>query len=302
MIEIIKNPKINFLKVRYISFFISSIFVILGIIGVIRIVTGTANLGIDFSGGSLISIKFEKPVLVENIRRILRENNLSDKNVQQIPAENKIIIRLKKGEVEIGKAVEKIKEIFTKSMPDIKFEVDRNEEIGPAVGSTLQKQAIQAIIIALIGILIYIWWRFEFRFSIGATVATIHDVLVVLGIMIALNKEFSLLLITALLTLAGYSLTDTVVVFDRIRLNLKLRPKTESYFDCVNRSINEVLSRTIMTSLTTIITVLMLMILGGEVIHDFALAMFLGIIVGTYSSIFIASAIVVEWQLRSKKA
>jgi preprotein translocase SecF subunit len=169
------------------------------------------------------------------------------------------------------------------------------------VGKTLQSQARLAVLIALAGILLYIWIRFDFRFGVAATVTTFHDVLVVLGLMFILQREITLLIVTALLTLAGYSLTDTVVVYDRIRENLRLFRKKGGYATTINASINEVLSRTIITSLTTFAVVFTLFLVGGEVVHDFALALMLGIIIGSYSSVFVASPIIVEWERKSPK-
>jgi preprotein translocase subunit SecF len=172
------------------------------------------------------------------------------------------------------------------------------EYVGPAVQKQLWQKAAWAITISMLCILIYIAFRFDFRFGVGALIATMHDVLAVLGIMVVFGHEFSLLVVTALLTLAGYSLTDTVVVFDRIRENLKIR-RTEPMGKVVNDSINETLSRTINTSMATMVTVVVLYFYGGAVVHSFSLALILGIIVGTYSSIFVASPVVVEWNLRS---
>ncbi len=176
--------------------------------------------------------------------------------------------------------------------------VDSTTSIGPKVGKRLRADAAKAIAFATLGILIYVALRFRFNFAVGATIATFHDVLAVLGIFFLLGHEINLILVTALLTIAGYSLTDTVVVFDRIRENMRLRLK-DSVADVMNLSINEVLSRTLVTSLTVFFTSLALFLFGGEVIHDFALAMLLGVIVGTYSSIFVASPVVLLW--RSKK-
>jgi len=172
------------------------------------------------------------------------------------------------------------------------------EFVGPAVSKQLWQGAIWAMVVSLIAIMIYIAIRFDFRFGVGALVATLHDVLAVLGIMVVTQHEFSLLVVTALLTLAGYSLTDTVVVFDRIRENLRGR-RTEPMPKVVNDSINETLSRTINTSMTFLITVVVLFIWGSQVVHAMALALILGVVVGTYSSIFVASPVVVEWNLRS---
>ena len=169
------------------------------------------------------------------------------------------------------------------------------------MGKKLQKDALWAVLISMIGILLYVAWRFEFRFGVAAVAATFHDVLAVLGVFFLLDKEMSLLVVTALLTVAGYSLTDTVVVFDRIRENMRKRTK-EDLVTLINRSLNEVLSRTIVTSLTTLLAALALTILGGEVIHDFALALVMGVIVGTFSSIFIASPLLLYWKGKGKQS
>lgn len=181
------------------------------------------------------------------------------------------------------------------------FTLDSVQEVGPTVGRELQQQALKAIFFALIGILIYIWIRFDFRFSVAATITTFHDVLVVLGFMFIFQREISLLVVSALLTLAGYSLTDTVVVFDRIRENLKLFRKKGDYVGAVNGAINEMLGRTIVTSTTTFLAVLVVLLLCGAVVRDFALALAIGILIGTYSSIFVAAPIMVEWEARSPK-
>src|SRR3990170_498204 len=180
------------------------------------------------------------------------------------------------------------------------FAIESTTAVGPTVGQKLQKDALWAVAISLLGVLIYVAWRFELIFGIAAVIATFHDVLAVLGIFYALNKEINLLIITALLTLAGYSLTDTVVVFDRIRENLRKRGK-EVLEGLINRSINEVLRRTLVTSGTTLLVLMALLIAGGEVIHDFSLALFLGVLVGTYSSIFVASPLLLIWKGRRGK-
>lgn len=305
MFQILKNTKFDFIGKRYIAFAISAFLVGNGIFSLVKIYNGTADLGIDFAGGTLVSVKFiTKPVEVVEIREVLKTNNLSDKSVQKVNAgsmkdENKFLIRVKRGEIEIGKAFDKMTEIFKNGFPNNEFVIDKCQEIGPAVGASLQTQTLWAVFWAMLGIIIYLWWRFEFRFSVAAAIATLHDVFAMLGIVVLMNKEFTLLIVTALLTIAGYSLTDTVVVFDRIRANSKTRGKDETYERCVNRSINEVLSRTIITSTTTLLPLLALFFLGGEVIHDFVFTLFIGIIVGTYSSVFVASPIIVEWNLRS---
>ncbi len=205
---------------------------------------------------------------------------------------------MKKLNVPVGDVINRIQAAFTKAFPDNLSRVDSSSAIGPTVGKSLQRDALLAIILSFAGIIIYIWWRFEWKFGIAATIATLHDVLAVLGVFMLLHKEITLLVVTALLTLAGYSLTDTVVVFDRIRENLKMRQK-DGLMDIINESINEVLSRTVVTSLTVFLAVLSLFIFGGEVLHDFAFAMLCGVVVGTYSSVFVASPVLYVW--RGKK-
>lgn len=294
MIELIKNPNIDFLGKRYIAFAISGILAILGIIAILQIARGQANLGIDFAGGTAIQLKFEKPVVLHDIRLALESGGVKDFDLQDLPTENKILIRMKRGEEELGQAAESITSILSQRFPDNKYVVDSTTVIGPKVGGRLRADAAKAVTVAVIGLLIYVAFRFQIRFGVGATVATFHDVLAVLGLFYIMGKEINLILITALLTIAGYSLTDTVVVFDRIRENLKLKQK-EEVKSVINTSINEVLSRTIITSATVLLTSLALFFFGGEVIHDFSLAMIMGVIVGTYSSIFVASPIVLLW-------
>jgi preprotein translocase SecF subunit len=192
-------------------------------------------------------------------------------------------------------------EIINTRFTDNTFSRDSEHMIGPAVGESLKASARWAVLISVFGLIIYIGFRFDFRSGIAATVATFHDVLAVLGIFFILDKEITLLVVTALLTLAGYSLTDTVVVYDRIRENLKKFRKKGQFVETVDSSINEVLSRTVMTSLTSLLVAGSIFFFGGEVLHDFSLALILGIIVGTYSSIFVASPIVVEWEAKSPK-
>ena len=294
MLEIIKNTKIDFLGKRNIAFVVSGILSLIGIFAVVQIATGKANLGIDFAGGTSVQLKFEKPVKVHDIRLALEDGGIKDFDLQELTGENKILIRAKNIEIQLGKVSEQITGVISQKLPDNKFVIDSTVEIGPKVGGKLRADAGLAIVFATIGILIYIAFRFKFNFAVGATVATFHDVLAVLGIFYLLGREINLILVTALLTIAGYSLTDTVVVFDRIRENLRTRLK-DPVESVMNLSINEVLSRTIVTSLTVLLTSVALFFFGGEVLHDFSLAMIIGLLIGTYSSVFVASPIVLLW-------
>lgn len=279
---------------RNIAFIISGIISIIGLFAVFQIANGKANLGIDFAGGTSVQLKFEKPVTVHDIRKALEDGGIKDFDLQELTGANKMLIRAKNIEIQLGKVSEQITAIISQKVPDNAFVVDSTTEIGPKVGGKLRADAGLAIIFATIGILIYVAIRFKFNFAVGATVATFHDVTAVLAIFFLLGKEINLILVTALLTIAGYSLTDTVVVFDRIRENLRTRLK-DSVETVMNHSINEVLSRTFVTSLTVLITSIALFFFGGEVLHDFSLAMILGVLVGTYSSVFVASPIVLLW-------
>ncbi len=294
MIELIKKTNINFLGKRNIAFIVAGILVTIGIIAIVQIATGRANLGIDFAGGTAIQMKFEKHIALQDIRGALERGGLKDFDLQDLPTENKVLIRVKKTERELGQISDTITNSISQNIADNPYIVDSITAIGPKVGGRLRADAAKAVVMAVIGILIYVAFRFRFIFGVAATIATFHDVLAVLGIFFLMGKEINLILVTALLTVAGYSLTDTVVVFDRIRENLKLRQR-DSVEAVMNSSINEVLSRTLVTSLTTLFACISLFFLGGEVLHDFSLAMILGILAGTLSSIFIASPIVLLW-------
>jgi preprotein translocase subunit SecF len=295
MLELIKNTKIDFLGKRKFAFIFSGILSLIGIFTIVQIANGKANLGIDFAGGTSIQLKFEKPINLHAVRKALEDGGIRDFDLQDLPAVQKILIREKKTHQQLGQVSDTITGIISQKFPDNKYVVDSTTLIGPKVGGKLRQDAGQAIVLATFGILIYIAIRFKFDFAVGATIATFHDVLAVLAVFYLLGREINLILVTALLTIAGYSLTDTVVVFDRIRENLRTRLK-EPVEAVMNSSINEVLSRTIITSLTVLITSFALFFFGGEVIHDFSLAMILGVIIGTYSSIFVASPIVLLWR------
>jgi preprotein translocase subunit SecF len=310
MFRILGKTNIDFIGMRKFSFVLSAILIILGVSAFVSILIGKANMGIDFTGGTMIQGNFEKPVDIGDLRTALTNGGFPEATIQELGTkgtENSFVIRVKSaaGEVsdESGTAetVNNIMTLIAKAFPENAFHKDSHHVIGALVGKDLRNAAIKAIIIAIICILIYIWFRFDFRFGVAATVATFHDVLTVLGIFWVLNIEIDLLVITALLTLAGYSLTDSVVVFDRIRENLKLFRKKGDFVLTINSSINEVLSRTIITSLTVLLVLVTLLLFGGHVLFNLTLALTIGVVVGTYSSVFVASPIVVEWEARSPK-
>lgn len=295
MLELLKKPNIDFIGKKYITLIVTGTLTIIGIIAIIQIATGKANMGIDFAGGTSIQLRFEKPVQLQSVRSALETGGIKGFELQDIPAENKVIIKTKQSEGDLSKIADSITAAMSQTFSDNKYVVDSTTAIGPKVGIKLRNDAVKAIIMATIGILIYVAFRFKFQFGVGATIATFHDVLAVLGIFYLMGKEINLIVVSGLLTIAGYSLTDTVVVFDRIRENLKMQFK-EPLPNLINNSINEVLSRTIITSLTTFLAAAALFFLGGEVIHDFAFAIMLGILIGTYSSIFVASPILLLWK------
>ena len=298
--EIIKpGTTFDFIGRRWVAISASAVLIIIGLLTAgIR----GLNYGIDFAGGTLVELRMPRDVDIEDVRRELRGIGMGDSTIQHYGSKDEILIRMMRSPKRIeglqGEIIKALEVIYGQG----KVELRRTEVVGPQVGAALRKQAALAMAYALIGVLIYITIRFEFRFAVAAILALVHDVLITLGAFAVTNKELSLPVIAAFLTIVGYSLNDTIVVFDRIRENLKLF-RQESYEAVFNRSINETLSRTILTSLTTMLVVLALFFLGGEVIHDFAFALLVGIVVGTYSSIFVASPILVFWQrlMPSKK-
>ena len=298
--ELIKKTNIDFIGLRNISFIVSGIVTIIGLVAMVQIWRGTANMGIDFSGGTSVQLKFAQPVQMDLARAALAKNNLKEVHLQDIKEGNKLLIKVGKTTLASGKASDTIQDVFKKEFPANPFTVESSTEIGPSIGDKLRNDTLVAIAISLIGIILYIAWRFDFKFGVGATIATMHDVFAMFAVFFIVGKEFNLLFITAALTIAGYSLTDTVVVFDRIRENLHKNLK-ESVVSVFNRSINEVLSRTIVTSITTFLAAVALFLFGGDVIHDFAFALVVGIVVATYSSIFVASPIVALWEGRALK-
>lgn len=287
MIELIKKPNIDFMGLRKYAFIFSGILSLLGLIAIVQVGRGAANLGIDFAGGTAVQMKFDSQVSIHDVRLALEAAGIKDSDLQDFPLVNKVLIRIKKS-AGPESTPEKIIEAVNQKLGTKKPVAESTTVIGPKVGNRTRQDAFVAVMLSTLFILIYIAFRFEWSFGIGATIATFHDVLAVLGIFYITGKEINLLLVSALLMIAGYSLTDTVVVFDRIRENL--RKLTKLPLDAViNSSVNEVVSRTIIVSTTVFLTALSLFVFGGEVIHDFSLAILLGIVIGTYSSVFIAS-------------
>ncbi|MBN1297317.1 protein translocase subunit SecF [bacterium] len=294
--QIFQGTNIDFIGKRNVALILSLALIAIGIVSILF--HKGLNYGIDFAGGTLIQVKFVQPVTAEDVRKAVEDSRLGTYTIQQIgeAGSNEFIIRLPRPvekEVEQTPSVivaRDLEEAFGKD----NFDIRRAESVGPTMGEELKRSAMGSIAGALVMILLYITFRFEFRFALGAIIALIHDVLITVGAFSITNREFNLPVIAALLTIVGYSLNDTIVIFDRIRENQRLLHRN-AFIDVINRSINQTLSRTMLTSLTTLIVVVCLFIFGGEVINDFAFALLIGIIVGTYSSIFVASPILVWW-------
>lgn len=290
MIEIIKsNVNIDFLGKSKLFFIISALLIFLSIV---TMVTKGFNYGIDFVGGTLVQVSFEKEPDLKILRDAFKDTNLGEMVIQTFGEPNDILIRVEKTEMDLNEVANIIQSKVEEIAGEQKFTIERVEQVGPQIGDQLKNKAIMAVIYSLIGILIYISLRFEFVFSLGAVIALFHDVIITLGIFSFLGKEITLPIIAALLTIVGYSLNDTIVVFDRIRERIKGSSQKESLIETMNRSVNETLSRTVLTSGTTLLAVLSLYLFGGEVLSGFSFALLIGIIIGTYSSIGVASALV----------
>lgn len=295
MRELIKTTNIDFMGLRKYAFAFSGIVVLFGLFAIFQIFTGRANLGIDLAGGTSIQVRFEQPVAIDQVRKILATGGFPEASLQAVPGENIILIKVSERGREEKMVGEKVLGLLRKGFPANPQTVESVSEIGPAIGKKLRTDALFALIVSAAAIIFYLAWRFEFKFGVAAALATFHDVILLVSIFYLLGREMDLLFITALLTIGGYSLTDTVVVFDRIRENIRLRKKN-TFSETINVSVNEVLSRTLITSLTTFMACVALLLFGGVVLKDFSLALAIGIIIGTYSSIFVASPIIAIWR------
>ncbi len=280
-----KKTNFNFMSKRKIAA-VFSLLLILASIG--SLITQGLNFGIDFTGGTMIELSYEEDVKLENIRTKLEQNGYGDAIVQNFGSIHDVLIRLP---VHASENMAELSNRIVAALQadhDSAIDVRRVEFVGPQVGEELTEQGGLAMLYALFGILIYVSFRFEYRFAIGSVVALVHDVILTLGFFSVSQLEFDLTVLAAILAIIGYSLNDTIVVFDRIRETfLKVRKGTSE--EIVNRALNDTLSRTLMTSLTTLLVVTSLFVFGGEVIHAFSIALLLGILIGTYSSIYIAS-------------
>ena len=297
--EIFKRvTEFDFMGKKTMATWLSCAVILIGIISITF--HGGLRYGIDFAGGTLVQLKFKNPPAIEEVRDGLRTIGLGDSTIQEFGSKNHLLVRVERSEGKLEEIGTKIKNSLIGKYEAENIIVERVEMVGPKVGKDLREKAILSIVYAIIGIVIYISWRFEFQYAVAAIIALIHDVLVTMGAFSLADKEFTLVIVAAFLTIIGYSLNDTIVVFDRIRENMRRKGKT-LLKDIINTSINQTLSRTILTSGTTLLVVVSLFFLGGEIIHDFSFALMIGVLVGTYSSIFIASVFLVYWESRGAK-
>ena len=301
--RIVKDTNIDFMSKTFIASCISALLIVVGAVSLIT--NGGPKLSIDFKGGTLVAVNFTEPVDINKIRSSLSSVSIDGQNfdfskeeIKHFGDESNIAIRIASIENEPPRFANRVSESLASIYPDLLPSEKSDfilsiDKVGPKVGAELSSDAVLAILYALGFILIYISIRFEFKYAIGAIAALTHDVLITLGVFSILGYEISLAVIAAFLTIVGYSLNDTIVIFDRVRENVKSL-KGSSMESVINQSINDSLSRTIVTSLTTFLVVLILFLVGGEVIHTFSFAMIVGVVIGTYSSIFVASPIVIK--------
>ncbi len=293
--QIIKpHSKIDFVGKNRIAVCLSIAVILFGLLSLAF--KGGPAYGVDFSGGTLVQVRYFSDIEASQIKDHLAALDLGPVTVQQFgDGENEFLIRTPQTDAQVAKLSQQIEQALKTGSGAAQLEILRSEMVGPLVGKELRTKGVLSLVYALIGTMIYISWRFEYRYGIAAMVALVHDVLVTLAFFSFFDKEIDLTIIAAFLTIIGYSLNDTIIIFDRIRENLARR-SGETFPALVNRCINETLSRTILTSGTTLLVVLSLFILGGGVIHNFAFALLVGIIAGTYSTVFVASALIIFWE------
>ena len=302
MVQLFGKIEFDWLSNRRVFFGLSALLLVVGFGSVV--VKGSLRYGVDFQGGALMQVRFDSPVEIDRIRDLLREGGAPDSQIQELRGAGfDVLIQVEQSIVEedLGRGRELITEALNSGFGG-EFEILNSESVGPKVGSDLRRQAVFATLYALAGILIYIAFRFEWIYGAAAVFAVFHDTLITLGFFSVFDKEINLTVIAALLTLVGYSVNDTIVVFDRVRENLRLSRRM-NFESILNRSINQTLSRTILTSGLTLVAALAMYFFGGEVINNFAFALVIGVLIGTYSSIAVAAPMVLiydEYKLRAK--
>jgi preprotein translocase subunit SecF len=298
--EIIRpGTAIPFTKYRNIAVALSTL---VNLAVLVLLITKGPNMGVDFAGGTVVQLKFQQKVSIADIRRTLTPIGLGDSVIQDFgeTSSNEFLVRLERTAIELGALGEKIRGALAAQFGEKQVEIRRVESVGPKVGKELRERATWSVIAATIMMGVYIWFRFELRFGVGAVIALIHDVLVTIGALVLAQYEFDLTIVAALLTIVGFSVNDTVIVCDRIRENMR-KSKRLGLEMVINTSINETLSRTIITTGTALLVLVALFVLGGAVIRPFAFALMVGFFSGVYSTIFIASPVILLWERGKKK-
>jgi preprotein translocase SecF subunit len=292
MMQFFRETNINFIRLRWYAIGLSALIIFIGLL--VMFLRGGPKYGVDFLGGTVIQTHFSTPPDLGQVRRSLAAAGFDDAEIKTFGERNEVLIRVQQQEGGTATS-DAIMNALRQSFPQNPPEVRRVESVGPRIGKELRTAAIWATLLSLVMILIYVSLRFEFIFAVGAVVALFHDVMVTLSFLVFKDLEINLTVVAAFLTIVGYSLNDTIVVMDRIRENRK-KERNKDVESLINKSINQTLSRTILTSLTVMVVVVVLLFFGGEVIHNFSYAMVFGVIAGSYSTIYIAAPIVVEWE------
>jgi len=294
MLQLFKSPNFDFIGKRRWAYIVSLLFIAAGLVSMWG--QGGLRYGIDFSGGTLIQARFEKPVAVDRIRAALDQIKLGESVIQEFGDPREFIFRLPLAEVPAEEVTRRVQEALAKDPALGKVEIRRVEFVGPQVGRDLQIQALYAVLASMVGILIYVAVRFDLKGGVASIAAVVHDVLVCLGAMSLTGREMSLPVLAALLTIIGYSVNDTIVAYDRVRENRgKGVKKGLSFAEQINIAINQTLSRTVLTALTTFMATTILFAFGGKVLEDLAFVLTVGVVTGTYSTIYIAGALIVDW-------
>jgi len=281
-----KVTNFDFIGKRHICYIASAVLIIAGV--TVFAIRGNANYGVDFTGGTLQQYVFNKPLNLDKVRNILGGMGYGNASIQQYGNPKEVIIRTQQN------ISTKLEDAFKKDLADNPFQVLKIEEVGSAVGKNLRYNALMSLMLGLAGIMIYVMFRFDLKYGIAGVIALIHDVVFAIGAMAITHRQFDLTIVAALLTIAGYSINDTVVIYDRIRENLRI-VKKGSFAEIVNLSVNQMLGRTILTTGVTMLAVVSLLVFGGAVLNDFSFCIFVGFFVGVYSTIYIASPMVISW-------
>ncbi|MGH7390953.1 MAG: protein translocase subunit SecF [Candidatus Rokuibacteriota bacterium] len=295
MIQLFRDPHYDFIGRRRWAYVASIVFVAIGLASIVA--KGGLRYDIDFAGGTLVQVRFEQPPTTDRIRAALSRIGLGDSVIQEFGDPHEFIVRMPLTGTNPGDVTRRTQEALAAERGLGTFEIRRVEFVGPQVGRELQLQAVYAVLAGLIGMLLYIAIRFDLKGGVAAVVAVFHDVLVLLGALSLADREFSLSVLAAILTIIGYSVNDTIVAYDRLRENRGrgAQRKGASFAEQINTAINQTLSRTVLTALTTFFAAAILLVFGGKVLEDFAFALFVGVVTGTYSTIYIAGALIVDW-------